>query len=289
MIRWRPSGLQRQHAFFVLMAWVQRPFVSVSRAVWSVILLAMSLYSTWNNIHNFSELVTPVAYSLRYVEQTWQGGFQWWRTRQDLQNEISALRQKLDILERSQQYHQFLQTENQHLKSMFNVTASLAWNTERVEVLALPFERGASSLWIAATETMQKQQTVVTHEGLIGCVDAMNGHTARVRLITDGLSRLPVYVEGTTRELIVAGQNNHELAIIHQKEGDNNTQAYGPLEVGMKLVTAGYHYLPAHIPVAVISRIDGHKAYAMPLAKLDQVYYVHTISNEPTSENLTLS
>lgn len=277
MIWWRPSGLQRQHAFFVLMAWVQRPFVSVSRAVWSVLLLAMSLYSTWHNMRHFSEFVSPVAYGIQHLEKAWLNGVQWWRTRQDMQAEIHMLRQKIETMEKGKQYHQFLQVENQHLKSMLNVVASLSWTTQRVEVLAMPFERGASIMWIAATDAMQPQQSVATDEGLIGRVDALNGHTARVRLVTDGLSRLPVCVEGTTREFIIAGQNSAELIVLHQKEADD-AWGHEALQVGMRLVTTGYHNLPPNIPVAVISRIEGQKIFAKPLVQLDRVHYVHTVS-----------
>lgn len=289
MMWWRPSGLQRQHAFFVLIAWVQRPFVSISRAVWSVLLLAMSLYSAWNNVRHFSDLSSPLAYSARYVEQTWNEGFGWFRSRQSLQDEINLLKAQVQALEKNQQYQHFLVVENQRLREMLNVTASFSWDTQRVEVLAIPFERGAATMWIAASKGMHPQQSVVTHEGLVGRVEAINHHTARVRLITDALSRLPVQVEGTGNEMIIAGQNTDELVMLHQKKSEGNGECIAP-QVGMRLITRGYHNLPPNIPVAVISRIENQKIYAQPIASLHQAHYVNVVFDAPTDkESLTRS
>lgn len=134
-------------------------------------------------MRHFSELASPLAYSVRYIEQTCEEGFHWFQNRQALQDEIVQLRAQIQSLERAQQYQQFLATENQHLKSMLGVAASFSWSTQRVEVLTIPFERGGASMWIATTKDMQLHQSVVTHEGLVGRVEAINTHTARVSVV----------------------------------------------------------------------------------------------------------
>lgn len=275
----RPSGLQRQHVFFVFLRWIQAPFVSLSRAVWSYILICISLYSAFNQARYFSELASPIAYSVNYVEGLYLSSVSWFQGRGALLQEITELKRRIRDLECQQNYHHLLHLENKHLKKLFEVQSATPWVGKRTEVLMVPFDQCASVMWVAATNSMHDRQSVVTEDGFIGRIEGINRHTARVRLLTDALSRLPVYVENSRKEVIIAGQNNRELIIIHQKEAELGEEST-PLNVGTKLVTAGYHDLPAGIPVAVVSKVEGHKIYAQPIASTKGVHYVQLLEKE---------
>lgn len=255
--------------------------MSVPKTVWSIVFLCVSLCGVWYNTRCFSELVSPLAYGVHYVEVFFGKGLQWFSDRQALFSEIERLHLKVKVLEKEQRYHSFLMRENEHLKEMLKVEASLSWDTRCVEVLAIPFERGASIMWIAANDNVKRSQIVVTEQGLVGRVDAVNHNVARVRLVTDSLSRLPVYVEGAAaNEMVIAGQNNHELVVIHQKKASDSGECVA-LQVGMRLVTAAYGNIPPNIPVAIIERIENQKIYARPIASLQNLHYAHIIFDAP--------
>lgn len=274
MLLFRPSGFQRSQTFFVLMAWVQKPFISTSRAFISFVLLCMSLYSGLTHISHVSNLVEPLVLSIDSVGTWFRSLPDYIQSRAILISEIDQLKQSILDLESRQRYTTWLERENIHLRHILSV-APHSWATKRSAILAKPYERSSSTIWIATHPEIKLHQGVLTEEGLLGCVDTIHAQTARVRLVTDTLSRIPVYIEGSENELILSGQNTDELVIIHQKNGINDAN----ITIGARLLTTGCGGIfPHNTPVATITRIDKvGRIYAKPLASPQRAQYVNLV------------
>jgi rod shape-determining protein MreC len=103
-------------------------------------------------------------------------------------------------------------------------------------------------------------QPVRAATGLIGRTLETGGHAARVLLLTDPASRIPVIVERTGQPALASG-SNAPLLEVRDRIGDET-----PLRLGDRLVTSGDGGIfPPGIPVAVVVR-TAEPPLARPLA-----------------------
>src|SRR5690606_27919130 len=97
------------------------------------------------------------------------------------------------------------------------------------------------------------------------------GGMARVLLLDDPASRVPVMVGAQRIRAILSGQGNQELLLEHLP---SNVQ----LQTGDKIVTAGSDgVLPSDLALARVVRIDGDRVYAQPLAPLDRLEWLRLV------------
>lgn len=109
---------------------------------------------------------------------------------------------------------------------------------------------------------------VVSKEGLIGRIDIVSGQYARVSLITDINSKIPVITAQSRDRGILIGTNSSELKLIF-------TPLLAELHKGDLLVTSGIGGgLPPDIPIARIKKTNTDTITAEPLyspSKLEAV------------------
>lgn len=112
-------------------------------------------------------------------------------------------------------------------------------------------------------------QPVRALDGLIGQVVEVGRHAARVLLLTDTSSRVPVRVARTGRAAMVAGVNGSLLEIRYGAPSDD------PLRVGDRLETSGDGGIfPPGIPVAVVVDARSDPPRARPVVRPDGLDYV---------------
>ncbi|MEX6725223.1 rod shape-determining protein MreC [Parapedomonas caeni] len=113
---------------------------------------------------------------------------------------------------------------------------------------------------LGAREGVARGQPVRDADGLVGQVVDVGQVSARVLLLTDLASRVPVRVEGTSRTAIATGLNEPELLLEFLSPGR-------PLRQGDRLVTSGDGgTFPPGIPVALVTTPQGAEPRARPLA-----------------------
>lgn len=111
-----------------------------------------------------------------------------------------------------------------------------------------------------ARDGVSKGQPVRDADGLVGQVIDVGYASARVLLLTDLSSRIPVRVEESNRTAIAAGLNEKHIALRFLSPGE-------PLKVGDRLVTSGDGgTFPPGIPVAIVTEPRGPEPKARPLA-----------------------
>lgn len=123
---------------------------------------------------------------------------------------------------------------------------------------------------------------VVNNNGLIGRIDIVSGKYARVTLITDINSKIPVISQKSRDRGILIGDNTAQLKLIF-------SPLMSELQKGDLLVTSGIGGgIPSDIPVARIQSISLDTIIAQPLFDSSQTEIVKILFYEdmPSAETL---
>jgi rod shape-determining protein MreC len=122
-----------------------------------------------------------------------------------------------------------------------------------------------------AMRGVSKGMAAVNERGLVGRVTEVGARSARVLLVTDFNSRIPVIVEPSRDHAILAGDNTHEPGLIFLPLNPR-------LAVGDRVVTSGRGgVLPPGLPIGVVSAIDDHKIAVTPFVDWDRLEYVRLL------------
>jgi rod shape-determining protein MreC len=113
---------------------------------------------------------------------------------------------------------------------------------------------------------------VVCQEGLVGRIDIISGKYARVTLLTDINSKIPVISQKSRERGILSGTNGLELKLMF-------TPLLAELHVGDILVTSGVGGgLPPDIPAARITNIEMDTITAVPLFSPSKIEIVKILN-----------
>ncbi|MCB1538963.1 MAG: rod shape-determining protein MreC [Rhodospirillales bacterium] len=176
----------------------------------------------------------------------------------------AALRAENEKLKAWYQAALMLQSENKALRDLLNVDRQQAQSFITTRIIADGSSTYAKSLVIEGGRDVGvfKGQGVVSHEGLLGRVIETGSRTARVLLLQDINSRIPVLVEGANERAILAGTNGDMPTLDHLATGSQ-------IRAGERVVTSGLGGLfPYGIPVGeTVANGDGGvgvRLYAAP-------------------------
>ena len=168
---------------------------------------------------------------------------------------------------------QLLQAENADLQKLLNIKIAPQNTFVTARVIADSGNTFAESLLVLAgsNDGVESGQAVLAGDGLIGRVVESGRKTARVLLLTDMNSRVPVLLQGTNQRAILAGDND-----------DLPTLEHLPPEVvvepGTRVITSGHGGLfPYGLPVGEVVKTDSGQIAVRPYAAIDQVSMVRII------------
>lgn len=168
-----------------------------------------------------------------------------------------------------------LQAENAILKKLLHHIDVPNTRSYTARVIAENGNAFANSLIIYlgnAYPYIKSGYAVVNAAGLIGRIDIVSGRYARVTLITDINSKIPVVSQKSRDHGILAGNNGRELSLIF-------TPLLAELHKGDLLVTSGIGGgLPPDIPVARIKRAGVDNITAVPLFTPSDIEVVKIIA-----------
>ncbi len=181
------------------------------------------------------------------------------------------------------------QKENVILRKLAKAVDESPLETITVRVLGKPTDHLSSTLVIEKQSSLnlQKNQVVLSAEGVIGRIYKVGLGCAWVLLITDSRSRVPARVASTGEEVILIGENTAELKVLHVAASPFHT--YPPPQKGDLLVTSGVGGVyPPGLPIARISSLAEGVLKAMVLSK-EYSDYVMVIKSVIATENDNLS
>lgn len=155
-----------------------------------------------------------------------------------------------------------LKAENTLLKKLLHHLDTPNSQSYTARVIAENGSAFANSLIIYLGENADKIKTgyaVVNESGMIGRIDIVSGKYARVTLITDINSNIPVISQKSRDRGILVGGNTAEMKLIF-------TPLLAELHKGDILVTSGVGGgLPPDLPIAHIKKADVDAITALPL------------------------
>lgn len=161
--------------------------------------------------------------------------------------------------------------ENRQLKEMLRVV-----EPRRDWYRVVPIAAASSGSYVRSAVVsggrsagLRVGQPVRSARGLVGRVVEVGSNAARVLLLTDASSRVPVRVVRTGRPAIIAGVNAPHLEVRYVAPAD------GRLKVGDRLVTSGDGGIfPPDVPVAIVTNVVGDLQLARPIAHPEGLGYV---------------
>lgn len=178
-----------------------------------------------------------------------------------LREENAQLRQDIANLRDWQAVARRLEVENAQMRAL------LAFEREDVQRVVTGRVIGMGGTFVRSVllnigteDGVRKGQTAVTGDGFIGRVAAAGRRSARVLLITDLNSRVPVLVENSRARAILAGDNTAFPRLIY---GEANSD----MRVGQRVVTSGdAGAFPQGLPVGIIVSADESGVRVQPYA-----------------------
>lgn len=187
-----------------------------------------------------------------------------------LYEDNARLRQENERLRQWQAAAQALDVENAALKANLHWIPDPApsYMTAHVVADAGGIYARAVLLSIGPGTPVVKGQVALDDRGLVGRVTELGSRSARVMLITDISSRVPVVLENSRAHAVLVGNNGARPRLMFWPEGSP------PVEGERVTTSAEANAFPAGLPVGVVHYTSGKVAELVPYAQLDRLEMV---------------
>lgn len=193
----------------------------------------------------------------------------------DLQAENKNLREENARLRQWYRTAQLLQSQNRNLQNLLHLQLEPHHSFITARVIADSGNAYVKSLLVLAgrDQGVDKGQAVLAGEGVIGRVTEAGRRSARILLLNDINSRIPVFVEGKNYRAIMAGQNTDMPVLEH-------LPPEGELEDGMRVVTSGHGGIfPYGLPVGKLVQASEGQWSVKPFAEVNRVQFVRIVNS----------
>jgi rod shape-determining protein MreC len=196
--------------------------------------------------------------------------FRDWQELFSLRSENARLREENEQLRRWQATALALDAENQKLRANLNwmPDPAPAYVTARVVADAGGVYARAVLLAAGPNHPITKGQIALDEQGLVGRVTEVGARTARVLLLTDLNSRIPVILENSRARAMLVGTNGARPRLMYWPEGTL------PAEGERVVTSAEANVFPANLPVGVVRYTPSNVPEVEPDARLDRLEIV---------------
>lgn len=174
-----------------------------------------------------------------------------------------------------------LAAENESLRKLLNFVPPPRARYATARVIAHAGGAFARTVLInaGARDGLVEEQAVVTGSGLVGRVVSVGDGSARVLLVTDLNSRIPIVFEDTRERAILAGDNSDTPRIVFLSRG-------AEVAPDARITTSGDGgVFPSGIPVGVVSSVDDGDVKVRLFARPEQLEYVRVIDFQATTSS----
>jgi rod shape-determining protein MreC len=187
-----------------------------------------------------------------------------------IREQNAQLRESNERLLQWQSIAQKLEAENRSLKALLALVPEPAASFVSARVVGDTGGTFAQSILISAgaSDGIKKGNVVMTGEGLVGRVTQAGVRSARVLLITDINSRIPVVVGEAANRAILAGDNGLRPRLLY-------VGAKTVVAPGDKVTTSGdAEAFPPGLPVGRVARIEDGTIEIEPYVTRDRLEHV---------------
>ena len=195
-----------------------------------------------------------------------------------LRDESARLRIENERLLKWEAVARRLEAENRAFRSMLNFVPQLAFRYISARVIADSSGAFVRSMVLdaGARDGIKKGQAAISGEGLVGRVSEVGENTSRILLVTDLNSRIPVRLEASRDDGMLAGDNTDQPSLIY-------LPPTARLVADDRVVTSGDGgVFPPGLAVGkVLAAVDG-VIRVQPLVNWNRLEYVRIIDLDPT-------
>jgi rod shape-determining protein MreC len=188
----------------------------------------------------------------------------------DMRAENAQLREENTRLRQWQATALTLDTENRRLKAELRWVPDPSVNfvTARVVADAGGVYARAVLLAVGPNHFIRRGEIALDQSGLVGRVTEVGARTARVLLITDLNSRIPVILEPSGGHAIMTGTNGPRPRLLYWSDG-------APPREGDRVVTSPEaDAFPANLPIGTVRFSAANVPEVQPAAQLDRLEVV---------------
>jgi rod shape-determining protein MreC len=226
-----------------------------------------------------ADVVTPVMDFVSRPASTIAQGIDNARELMELRSENVRLRDENQRLLHWQETARQLYTQNELLRDLLRFVPEPEIRYTSARVVADTSGAFVRSMLINAgtNHGVAKGQAVVTGEGLVGRIESAGVRSARVLLITDLNSRIPIRFESTRQRAILAGDNSGQPRL-------DFLSPPGAVTVGERVVTSGHGgAFPPGVPIGRVVSVTDGIIRVQPFVDLGRLEYVRAIDFEPVA------
>ena len=198
------------------------------------------------------------------------------RELRDLRAEKQRLLVENERLERWQHVARRLEAENRALRALASFVPPPTINFVTARVIASGGGAFVRSVMVAAgaRHGIERGHAAMNGEGLVGSVVEVGESYARVLLITDLNSQIPVIVERTRDSAVLAGDNTRAPRLVYIPQ---NAQ----ILPGDRIITSGHGAVfPYGLPVGVVTAITDGIIRVSPYVDWNRLEYVRLLDYE---------
>jgi rod shape-determining protein MreC len=185
----------------------------------------------------------------------------------------AALREENQRLLQWQEAARRLVAENTALRDLVKLVPDQAASALAARVIADSGGAYMRNVLVNAgtSDGVERGQAGLTGDGLVGRVSEVGARTARILLLTDLNSHIPVTVERTGERAMLDGDNSDRPRLVFV---DPRT----PIEAGDRIVTSGAGgVFPPGLPVGIVSGTESGVTRVEPYAELSRLQLVRVV------------
>lgn len=196
----------------------------------------------------------------------------------DFSEQNEELREKVKLLERYLYVSKKLEIENQQLKQLLNVNIDAVHKFNTARVIGRTNSNNNQQLIInsGSDNGIEKWQPVIVNNQLVGRIIEVNKKTAKVLLISDGNSSIPVIAVRSKTRFVATGGNLHlgnYLSCKYLTEQNN-------LQEGELVVTnSDTIEIPANIIIGLVYKKDNN-LFVKPSVQFHLLDFVQVIQTD---------
>lgn len=191
----------------------------------------------------------------------------------ELRVENARLREENERLLNWQSVARRLEAENQSLRVMLKLPAEPGISFVSARVVGETGGAFVRSILVnvGSEDGVKRGRAAVTGEGLIGRVAEVGRRSARILLLTDLNSQLPVLLESSRERAILSGDNSPQPRL-------NFVSAVARPQLGERIVTSGHGgVFPPGLPVGTVVSVTELSVRVRPFADLGRVEHVRLV------------
>lgn len=192
-----------------------------------------------------------------------------------LSHENALLRQKNNMLLQHYTLSQHIKTENEELRKLLHISKEpqVSFVTARVVGdVKSPYVR---SILINAGQHdgIRKNQVVMNEQGMVGRIIETGQKTARILLLTDFNSKVPIVTSESRERGIAAGDNSEIIKILYLPGSTK-------IKIGEQVFTSGDgDMLPSNLLVGTIYAKTDQGFYIKPAVEWNRLGYVQVVGS----------